>query len=126
MSTDTPKLERQEVVTQRFTWSDGNNKCGAGELLCAITVLTESQKEDNFINAPEVTDYLKEKGLIEETGDHRFKSVAEKKEELVALGDQVSEAIGDEINNLPVNTEIKLAPSVFFACQTVPMFCQKQ
>jgi hypothetical protein len=119
---NTPKIERQEVVTQRFTWKDGSCSCGAGDLLCTITLLTESQKPDNYIDMPEVTDYLKNKGLIEQTADHRFKPIEEKREELVALGDDVSNAIGTEIENLPANMEIKLAPSIHLIPQGVSMF----
>ena len=111
----TPKLECQEVVTKRFTWNDGTASCGAGDLLCAITVLSESQKPDNYIDQPEVTDYLKDKGLIEQTGEHRFKPVEEKRQELEALGDEVSNAIDQAFENLPVNTEIRFAPTIMMS-----------
>ena len=112
---NTPKLECQEVVAKRFTWNDGEASCGAGDLLCTITVLSESQKPDNYIDQPEVTDYLKDKGLIEQTGEHRFKLVEEKRQELEALGDEVSNAIDQAFENLPVNTEIRFAPTIMMS-----------
>lgn len=118
----TPKLGRQDVVTQRFTWTDDGHVCGAGDLLCAITLLSSSQKPDNYIDAPAVTDYLKSKGYIEQTGEHRFKPVEEHREELIQLGDAISNAIGDEIEQLPVNTKIVFAPSIYAVCQPMPMF----
>ena len=107
-----PKIESQEIITHRFVWRDGDKSCSAGELLCAVTLLAESQNPDNYIDSPEVTDYLKDKGLIEQTGEHRFKPAENKLDDLVALGDDISKAIGDEIENLPVNVELKLAPSI--------------
>lgn len=117
MNEETPKIERQDVVGQRFVWHDGTSACGAGDLLCAITVLSESQLPDNYIDNQTVTDYLKDKGLIEQTGECRFRAVKEKHEELVALGDNVSSAIGSEIENLPVDTKITLAPAIHLVPQ---------
>lgn len=106
-------IERKDVTVQRFIYtSDDGHKCGAGSLLSTISVLTESKKEDNFIGNEEVSSLLKAGGYIEETTDNRFKVKEDKKEELVELGNKVSEAIGNEMEALPVNTEVILAPTV--------------
>ena len=106
-------IERKDITVQRFVYtSDDGHTCGAGSLLSAITVLTESQKEDNFIGNEEVSDLLKSGGYITEISDHRFKVIDNKKEELIDLGNKVSEAIGNEMEALPVNTEIVLSPTI--------------
>ena len=105
-------IERKEVAVQRFMYtSDDGHKCGAGSLLSVITVLTESKKEDNFIGNQEVIEVLKAGGFVEETGENRYKVVENKKDALVELGNQVSADIGNEMEALPVNTEIVLTPT---------------
>ena len=106
-------IERKDITVQRFVFtSDDGHTCGAGSLLSAITVLTESKKADNFIGNDDVSSLLKAGGFIEETSDNRFKVVDSKSEELIELGNKVSRDIGDEMEHLPVNTEIVLAPTI--------------
>lgn len=97
---------------EHFTWSDGDTKCCAGDLLCAIIVLTESVKPEVHIEDTTITDYLQEKGFIIKTSENHFKPIEDRKTDLVALGDEVSKAIGDEIEALPVNTKVHLKPTI--------------
>ena len=106
-------IERKDVTVQRFMYtSDDGHKCGAGRLLSAITILTESEKSDNFIANEDVTELLKTGGYVEEISDHRYRVIDSRKEDLIALGNKVSEAIGNEMEALPVNTEVVLAPTI--------------
>ena len=114
-------IERQDVTVQRFMWRDNGHTCGAGSLLSAITVLTETQKEGNFLGDSSVTNYLKDQGFVEDLGDNFFKPVSDKKDELIELGNRVSEAIGDEMEALPINTEIVLAPTIKIMPVPIPI-----
>ena len=106
-------IKRENVVVQRFLWTDDSgHQCSAGGLLSAISILTESQKDKNFIDNQEVADVLRSSGLVEEIEKNKFKVSEEKREELVELGNKVSEAIGNELESIPVNTEIVLTPTI--------------
>ena len=105
-------IEKENVQSVRFMFSDGEHRCQAGSLLSAIITLTDSKKESNIIEDPSVASYLKERGLVEETEDHKYHCADKKYDELVDLGNRVSATIDKELESLPVAKDMTLPYSV--------------
>ena len=106
------QIEKENIQSVRFMFSDGEHRCQAASLLSTIITLTDSQKSSNTIDDPEVANYLQDKGLVEETEDHKFHCAEHKHDELVDLGNRVSDAIGKELEELPVDENMSLPYSV--------------
>ena len=105
-------IETENIQCLRFVYTEGEHKCPAGSLLSTIITLTESQKDDTVIQDKEIADYLTDKGLIESTGKNTYQKVANKQDDLIDLGNKVSEAIGSEIESLNVDPNVNLGYSL--------------
>ena len=117
-------IETSNVILQRFVWKDGQHKCEAGKLLCALTELTDSEQHTTKCVDQDVSSYLKEKGLVEdsEAGLHLIDT---KMKDAETLGNQISDHIGNMIESIPVNKSIHFAPSILMSPVPIPCY-QKQ
>ena len=108
MSTQT--LTKETIEVTNFVWSDGDNKLSAGDLLSTLITLSESEKETNPIADKTVADYLVHKGYIIPE-NNEFKINKDKKQDIVDLGNQVSNAIDKELENC-IDKKIEPIPTI--------------
>lgn len=99
------KLERQEVIVNQFVWKENGYSVPAGELLFALTTLTQCQDRGCYLGHQGVIEYLTTLGLIEqqETG---YKICDGKHRTCIGLGNRVSNAVDDELRNITIDTEV--------------------
>lgn len=94
-------IETNEYIAQSFVWKDGEYKCQAGDMLCVIGILMDTNKDTNVIDAPEITSYLKDKGYITEHDTMRFSVNEGQVEALQELGNRVSNDVDEALRNIP-------------------------
>ena len=116
-------IEKENITLQSFMWKDGNHKCEAGKLLCALTELTDTVQHTTTHVDDGITAYLKEKGLVEET-ESGLKLASNKEEEATQLGMQISDYIGKEFESIPINKQVRIMPSILIT--PVPIPCMKK
>lgn len=104
-------LIKETVEVANFIWNDKGKKLPAGELLSTLITLSDSEKETNPIVNEDIIDYLGGEGFIVEADNGEYRVNQEKKQELVALGDKVSDAIDKELENC-INKDIKPVPTI--------------
>lgn len=113
-------IEKENIVLQRFVWKDDKHKCEAGQLLYALTELTIKEDHTTSCTDENVEAYLTNKGLVQKV-DAGLKLVDGKYQEAEDLGNRISEHVGSEIEAIPSNKKIQLAPSIFM--MAVPLPC---
>lgn len=116
-------IEKENIVLQRFVWKDAEHKCEAGQLLYALTELTIKEDHTTSCTDENVEAYLTNKGLVQKV-DAGLKLVDGKYQEAEDLGNRISEHVGSEIESIPSNKKIHLAPSIFM--MAVPLPCTQQ
>lgn len=99
------KLERQEVIVNQFIWKENGFVIPAGELLFALTTLTQCYNKSCYLGHQGVVEYLTSLGLIEqqETG---YKICDGKHRACSSLGNRVSNAVDNELRSLALDTEV--------------------
>ena len=106
-----PTLTKETVEVSNFIWNDKGRKLPAGELLSTLITLSDSEKETNKIENDDVADYLSGEGYVSLIHDREFKVNPEKKQELINLGNKVSDAIDKELENC-IDKNIEPVPTI--------------
>lgn len=105
----TSKLLKQDVPSTSFMWSDNGKSIPTGPLLSALIRLTDAvNKDPKQIQDKQVADYLVEKGFVTKRDDGKYDVVNEKKEEMIQLGDGISDLVDKELEqhvNMSNNNE---------------------
>ena len=68
-----PIIESQKVEIEQFVVKADNNVADIDDVINVLNVLTNSDRELNYFNKPEATNYLKAANLIEEPSPNSFK-----------------------------------------------------
>ena len=101
-----------------YVWKDGKSSVGTGELLSAIIQLTESEKKVNELGDKRIADYLLAKGYIKRDEDG-FSLVEEHRNDMISLGNEISNAIGEEIQEYVDNNDTEgLLPTIMMMMPT--------
>lgn len=112
-------IEKENIVLQRFMWSDNEHKCEAGKLLCTLTELVDTDKHTSSCDDESIKAYLKDKGIAEDT-DAGLKLVSNMKQDAEQLGNQISQHIDHEIESLPLDKAIRF---ITVHTMAVPLPC---
>jgi len=104
-------LTKETVEVTNFIWNDKGKKLPAGELLSTLITLSDSEKETNPIENPDIVDYLGGEGFVVSASNGEYKVNPEKKADLIALGNKVSDAIDKELEAC-INKDIKPVPTI--------------
>ena len=70
---DKPTIETQKVEVEKFVIKTDANFASIDDVINVLNVLTSSERDLNYFDKPEVTNYLKASGLIEEPQESMFK-----------------------------------------------------
>ena len=114
-------IEKENIIVQRFMWKDGDHKCEAGKLLMTLMELTLNEKHTTSCTEENIVSYLEEKGIVNIV-DNSVKLADGKMNDAETLGDTISDYIGDAIESLPVDKEIKFMPSIHMMAIPIPVF----
>ena len=102
---------KETVEATDFIWKDENVRLQAGELLSALITLSESQKNTNVICDNDVAGYLVQKGYVSKEDNGEYKVNSERKQDIIDLGNKVSNAIDNELENY-VDKTVESTPTI--------------
>ena len=120
---DKPSLTKETVTVSNFIWNDKGKKLPAGELLSALITLSDSEKETNKIENADVIDYLGGEGYISVADNGECRVNPEKKQELIDLGNKVSDMIDNELENC-INRDIEPVHTILIMPVPIGVKCE--
>ena len=119
---DKPTLTKETVEVSNFIWNDKGKKLPAGELLSTLITLSDSEKETNVIENDDVADYLSGEGYVLLVSGHEFKVNQDKKQNLIDLGNQVSDMIDKELESC-IDKKIEPVPTILIMPVPIGVKC---
>lgn len=95
-----------------FTWKDGDVSLPTGDLLSTLITLTNSERVSNVVENPDVLSYLENAGYVRRTENGECAVNDERKADLVALGNKVSDAIDQKLE-MCMNKNANIVPKIY-------------